>query len=260
MNTNKKWSLSGFVLLAWAMTLAGCGGGGGSGSSTQVAKATAEGIYGGTLTGSASNYFQLAVLENGEFWAMYGMRTANVFGVAGFIQGSGTSNDGTFTAADTKDFGFNPAVASPINATYNAAAKTIAGTVSAPNGPVTFTGGPIVGSSYDYNAPAILAAISGSWATATTIGESVAINIAATGTFSAVSNNGCNFSGIVTPRPSGKNVFTVSLTFGAAPCGLLGQSSTGIAIAYPLNSGQTQLLISVVDSTRTRGTVVLGVR
>lgn len=247
------------MLLACAITFAGCGGGGG-GSGTAAAKPTAEGVYGGTLTGSASNAFQLLVLENGEFWAMYGIRTANLFGVAGFIQGSGTSNSGAFTASDTKDFGLNPAVAAPTSATYNATAKTISGTVSAPGGAVTFSGGPIVGSTYNYNAPAILTAISGTWPTTSLTGESVAITIASTGIFTAVSSLGCNFSGTVTPRPSGKNVFTVSLTFGAAPCALPSQSASGIAVAYPLNNGQTQLLIAAVDSTRTQGTAAFGTR
>ena len=204
------------------------GGGGGGGSSTPAAKPTAEGVYGGALTGSASTAFQLLVLENGEFWPMYGAMTASVFGVAGFFQSSGTSNNGAFTATDAKDLGVNPAVTSPISATYNATAKNISGTVFAPGGPVTFSGGPIAGSTYDYNAPAILTSVSGSWVTTSLTGGSVAVNIASTGTFSAVSSSGCNFSGTVTPLPSGKNVFTVSLTFGAAPCALPGQSATGL--------------------------------
>ncbi len=236
--------------------LAACGGGGDSGTTGP----TAEGVYGGTLTGSTSTAFQLLVLENGEFWAMYGTRTSTFFGVAGFIQGSGTSNNGSFTSSNTKDFGFVPARAGSTTATYDAAAKTISGSVTASGGSVGFSGGPIPGSLYNYNNPATLSTITGSWTTSTLTGESVAINIASNGSFAASSSAGCNFSGTVTPRASGKNVFNVSLTFGAAPCALAGQPATGIAVAYPLANGQTQLLVAVVDSGRTAGTAAFGTR
>jgi hypothetical protein len=239
-------------------TLIACGGGGDGGTSTGP---SAEGVYGGTLTGSTSNAFQLLVLENGEFWAMYGTQTSNFFAIAGFIQGSGTSNNGSFASSNTKDFGFSPARAGSTSATYNAAAKTIAGTVTATGGgSVSFSGGPVPGSLYNYNSAAALSTVSGSWSTTTLTGESVAITIAASGSFTASSGAGCNFGGTVTPRASGKNVFNVALNFGSAPCALAGQSATGIAVAYPLANGQTQLVVAVVDGTRTAGTAAVGTR
>ena len=243
-----------------AIGLAACGGGGGGGGGAPNAGATAEGVYGGTLTGSTSSDFELLVLENGEFWSLYGTQTPTFFGVAGFVQGSGTSNNGTFTSSNTKDFGFTPALAGNTNATYNATAKTISGTVSGSSGTVGFSGGPIAGSLYDYNAPASLSTVVGLWSTTTLTGESVAVNISADGTFTAVSGLGCNFSGVITPRPSGKNVFNVSLTFGAAPCALPNQPASGIAVTYPLASGPTQLIVAVVDSARTTGAATFGTR
>lgn len=236
--------------------LVACGGGGDSGSSG----ATAEGVYGGTLTGSTSSAFQLLVLENGEFWAMYGTRTSTFFGVAGFIQGSGTSNNGSFTSSNTKDFGFAPARSGSTSATYDATAKTISGTVTSAGGSVGFSGGPIPGSLYNYNTAATLNTIAGSWSTTTLTGESVSLTIASNGSFTASSGTGCVFSGTVVPRASGKNVFNVALTFGAAPCALAGQAATGIAVAYPLANGQTQLLVAVVDGARTVGTAAFGTR
>ena len=238
--------------------LASCGGGGGDSPATTGP--TAEGVYGGTLTGSTSSAFQLLVLENGDFWAMYGTQTPSVFGVAGFIQGAGSSNNGSFTSSDTKDFGRNPAVAGATTATYNATAKTIFGTVTGAAGTVSFSGGPIAGSLYNYDTPASLSTISGAWSTTILTGESLAIDIAASGTFTATSGLGCNLSGTVTPRPSGKNVFNVSITFGPAPCALAGQSVTGIAVAYPIASGKTQLIVAATNSGRTVGTAAFGTR
>jgi hypothetical protein len=258
MNEHKNPGRKSVAAVICAIGLAACGGGGGD--SNPAAGSTAEGVYGGTLTGSSSSAFQLLVLENGEFWAMYGTQTSTVFGVAGFIQGSGTSNNGSFTSANTKDFGLVPAVAGSTSATYNATAKTITGTVTATGGTVGFSGGPIPGSLYNYDAPASLATVSGAWSTTSLAGETVAINIAGTGSFTAASSLGCNFSGSVAPRSSGKNVFNVSLTFGAAPCALPSQPATGIAVAYPLASGQTQLIVAVTNSGRTVGTAAFGAR
>lgn len=246
------------------LALVACGGGGGDAPATAVVApvgtTTAEGVYGGTLTGSTSSQFEALFLENGEYWTLYGTSTPAAFGVAGFVQGSGTSNNGSFTSANARDFGFAPAVAGSLSATYNTTTKTISGTVSSATGSVTFSGGPIPGSLYNYDSAASLASVSGVWSTMSANGETVALNVASNGTFTAAGSSGCSFSGTVTPRASGKNVFNVSLTFGAAPCALPGQSGTGIALAYPLANGTSQLVVAAHDSTRTYGTAVFGTR
>lgn len=221
---------------------------------------SAEGVYSGTMTGSRSTAFEALVLENGDWWSVYGTKTSSIFSVAGFVQGSGTSNNGRFTSSNAKDFGFAPASAGTLNATYDATAKTISGTFSAGTQTGTFSGGPIAGSLYNYNTAAALTTVVGAWSTTSLTGEGVAINVASTGAFTAVSSLGCNFTGTITPRPSGKNVFNVAMAFGAAPCALPGQSATGIALAYPLTSGRTQLLVSAVDGTRSYGAAVFGTR
>lgn len=247
------------------LLLSGCGGGDGGGSATPAVKpvvitASAEGVYAGSLTGSRSTAFQMLVLENDEFYALYGTSTASVFAVAGFIQGQGVSSNGKFTSASAKDFGSSPASAGTVNATYDPSLKTAVGTFTASAGTVSFSGAPIAGSLYNYSTPASLATVTGFWTATGLSGEGVAFNVESNGTFNAVSSLGCRFSGTVLPRPSGKNVFNVALTFGAAPCALPGQAASGIALAYPVSGGKTQLLVSVTDSTRTNGTAVFGTR
>lgn len=247
------------IVVAISGLITACGGGGGSDPAPTTGP-SAEGVYGGTLTGSASNAFNLLVLENGDYWSLYGVQGATVFTVAGFVQGTGSSNNGNFSSSNGKDFGFFPAVSGSVNATYNATAKTISGTTTNSSGSSTFNGGPIAGSLYNYDATATLSTVAGSWTTTSLTGETVTISIAAGGTFTAVSSGGCRFSGTVTPRASGKNVFNTSLTFGAAPCALPNQVATGIAVAYPLASGRTQLIVAVTDSARTVGAAVVGSR
>ena len=125
---------------------------------------------------------------------------------------------------------------------------------------MTFTGTPIIGSTYDYNAAANLALITGAW-TMTALDASV-INLTIAGNGAIVgSTGGCSFTGTLTPRASGKNVFNTSVTFGAAPCVLAGQTATGIGLTYLLAGGATrQLLIAGVDATRTTGTALFGTR
>ena len=102
--------------------LAGCGGGGGDSQSPKPGP-SAEGVYGGTLTGSTSTAFQLLVLENGDLWSLYGTQTPTQFSVSGFVQGSGTSNNGSFTSSNARDFGVTPAVTGTTTATYDATAS-----------------------------------------------------------------------------------------------------------------------------------------
>lgn len=249
-----------FSLVA-AAALTACGGGGNDAPVQPVQQATAEGVYAGTLTGStSSNAFELLVLENGDFWTLYGTQTPAAFFVSGFVQGNATSNNGTFTSNSAKDYGFAPAKPSNVNATYNTPAKTIAGTASNGLGTVSFNGGPIQGATYSYNSPANLSTLTGNWNVTALSGETIALNIGTTGQFGATGSSGCNFSGTITPRPSGKNVFNVSLSFGAAPCSLPGQSASGIAVAYPLTTGKTQLVVAVVDSSGQYGDGVVGTR
>jgi hypothetical protein len=252
--------ISASVLLA-CVALAGCGGSDDSQEMPEVVDGpSAEGAYLGALTSSQSSAFKLLILENGEFWTLYGNQYSDQFLVAGLIQGSGTSDNGNFTSSNAKDFGFAPALEAPVNATYDATAKTIKGAIKERTNVVNFNGGPLPVSQYNYNTAASLNNIAGSWTTQTTTGENVLVNIATAGTFSAVGSSGCRFSGTVTPRASGKNVFDTKMTFGPAPCALAGQAASGIALSYPLANGKNQLILAQVDSTRTYGLTAFGIR
>lgn len=143
---------------------------------------------------------------------MYGTQPSTLFYVANFVQGTGTSNNGTFTSSNARDFGFVPAMPATVNATYNASTPSISGTISATAGTVSFSGGAIPGSLYNYNTPASLSTVSGAWTLTEPTGERLALNVNAGGAFSAASSSGCNFSGTVTPRPSGKNLTSPSLS------------------------------------------------
>lgn len=222
--------------------------------------AKAEGVYSGTLTGSSSRDFGLLLLENGEFWSTYGIETGNTFLIAGFVQGTGTFRDGTFTSTDGRDFGVTPAARGSITARFSSNEDSFTGTGEVGGRSITVTGARPTASTYDYNAGASLAAITGAWNMRLLDESGVILNIAPSGAFTAT-NRGCSFSGVIAPRPSGKNVFDVNLTFGGPPCIRPGTTGKGIALTYKIqNSTQRQLFIVGTNPSRTEGTAMFGVR
>jgi hypothetical protein len=88
------------------------GGGDGGGSDAPAAPTTAEGLYRGTLSNSSTaSVFSAVVLEDRQFWSLYGNTVGGALVVGGHIQGQGTSSNGVFTSSTSKDFGFAPAIA-----------------------------------------------------------------------------------------------------------------------------------------------------
>jgi hypothetical protein len=248
-----------FYTIACAVAIAACGGGGSGDSDVDESTTSPEGVYVGKLSGSpTSTDFQMLILENNEVWSLYGIQSTASFGVLGFVQGSGTVGSGdTYTSPSAKDFGFSPGQNVAVNATYNSTTKTITGSTSSS---VSFSGGASGASLYSYSTAASLASTTGIWQLTSQAGEAISATFAPSGTFTATGSSGCTFGGTIAPRASGKNVFNLALTFGASPCALPGQTATGIALAYPLTTGQTQLILLGYDSTRTYGLWAFGAR
>jgi len=255
--------------IASTTLLAGCGGGGGDpgGSGPPPTSATAEGAYAGTATRTiavnappvvVSNDLQMLVLDDGTFWAVYGFTSGGVARIAGFVNGSGVSNNGTFTSSSTQDFGFSSPPSGSLTATY-AAKASMQGTVTDTTGNIAFNGTAVAASSYNYDVAASLQAVQGSWNMLTLVWAPATLTVSATGTL-AGSADGCSFTGTLTPSAKGKNYFVAALTYGAAPCTLAGQISTGIAVASTLADGRRQLAIVGVIPARTAGTALIGAR
>lgn len=254
---NKKIVAYSTVLLSMLVTA--CGGGSSTVSNTQVASLSAEGVYEGTI--SNGKIHNTLVLENDQFYTLYGTAiSGGGIAVAGFLQGTGKSNNGSFSSSDLKDFfGNGTVVSGSLNASYIAKAN-LNGTLTEGNNTVTFTGtSPLKNSLYVYDSAANLADINGAWSLTDLQGIPVAINITENGTLTG-SSNGCSFSGTIKPRASGKNVFDLAFVFGASPCRLAGQPANGIALNYLISSGKRQLILAGTDALRTSGAGLLGTR
>jgi hypothetical protein len=239
--------------------LCACGGGGGDTPPSAPPSVSAEGAYAGTMTGSANNSFQLVVLEDGSYWGLYGILSGSTLYLTGFLQGTSSVSGNQLTSTDLKDFGVTPPAGGTINATVTPSSSSISGTAAFSNGSVTFSGNPPAAGTYVYSSTPSLSTLAGSWSmSALGSGASVSVTAQANGSFTAVSS-GCTVTGTMSPRPSGKNVFNVSLTSGPSPCAAPGTTMTGIALSYPAN-GQTRLIVAATNAARTQGLAVIGQR
>lgn len=247
--------LTATLAMPLTLVLAACGGGGGGGETPPPPPppqtAGAEGFWSGT----ASSGFSIlgAVLENGEYWVMY-----YAGGVLyGLVQGNGTWNNGNFTSTNGLDFNIGGTVTPvAVSGSYRERAS-LQGLVTPQAGgtPVTFTAAYEVA----YETPATLAAVSGVWRGRLIDGETYTINVAANGAFTGAGSSGCTFRGSAVPRPSGKNVYNLTVTFNGGVCALGTQTLSGIAVAT--GSGASQLLYAAaLNATRSAGYLTISTR
>jgi hypothetical protein len=241
-----------------AFTLAGCGGGGGDsgGSQSSNPPVSAQGAWQGT---SSTGYtLNLIALENNEMWAIFGNQTTNALLVVGFDKVVGTITGNTFNGTGREYYYNGTTAAGTVKATITPN-TSIVGTVSSSIGSASFSTTPIPQANFDYNRAAQITDIFGSWTGTLLNGSGAVVSVSNTGNI-AGSSGGCIFSGTATPRPSGKNIFNVSLNFGTVPCALPNQTVSGIGLAYKTTTGKTQLIVGLTDATNTIGTAFFAQR
>ncbi|MGE4050188.1 MAG: CARDB domain-containing protein [Piscinibacter sp.] len=221
---------------------------------------SAEGVYGGALTGGPYPAFRLLVLENGEYWGLYGAGAGSSFRAAAFFQGTGTYNGGVFSSADLRDFGSLPPVSGSAAISVNATSGAIAGTANVGASALSLSGGPITDIPYEYLLAPSPTSIEGDWGLDGSTGDRIIVTVQNGGNFTGRSTLGCELSGTIVPRPSGKNVFDVTVNFGPSPCLLANQSARGIALVHRRADGWTQMTLAVVNPSRSAGLSASGFR
>lgn len=236
--------------------LAGCGGGGdGSGSTPAVPKA--EGAYSGTT--SRGYDIGVVVLDDDTVWAYYSVGNL----VYGFVHGVGTSANNAFSMPSIRDYYF------PTVTTYSGSATgsyvprvSVQGTLQySGQTPMTFSATTAAVVGYSYDQPATSGAAVGTWSgTVGPTGETATVTVGTTGALNAMTSSGCTFTGMASPRASGKNVYDVTITFGPSPCLLANATVTGIGVITVPTAGVTQLLAAVVNPSRTTGLAFVGTK
>ena len=245
------------LAMSGVLALAACGGGGSSSTATLPA-ASAEGLWSGST--STSRSVTAIVLDNGSYWLLYSVPRVNAV-VAGFIQGSGSALNGSFSSSDGVDFnlegqGINNAT---LAASY-VARQSFNGSVSyaSANPPFTFT------SSYnaDYDQTPSLSAIAGSYAGIASVAggtEAATIAISAQGVIAGtgLTASGCQFVGTAVPRAKG-NLYDLSvLVSGGGACANGTSAVTGIAY---FDAGSKRLYLAALNKSRSNGLSFVGIK
>lgn len=219
----------------------------------QNAPPGAEGAYRSALPGSGNTHIDAVVLENDEYYAVYGRTSPSQFIVSNFIHGTGISGATAFTSTNMLDFGPKPPAAPTAGSLSAAYAPNVSmtGSIVIPAGTIPLNGTKAaLAPFYDYAAPANLADVAGTWRMNERTGN-LATVVVNGGSFTGTSTTGCSFTGTLEPRAGNKNVFNATITYGAAPCAMAGQTVSGIAMTYLFNAGATrQLMVLGKNSAR----------
>lgn len=254
MKTTTPFMFKAFAM-SWMLVLTACGGGGGSGTAA-VSIANAQGLWNGST--STSRSVTGIVLDDGTYWLLYSV--PNVSGlIAGFVQGTGTSLNGSFSSSDAIDFNFSGQGVN--NATVSASyitKQSFNGSVSYPslNAPFTFT------SSYnsDYDQTPNLTVVAGNYlgiASIANSNEAATFIISAQGVVAGTgATSGCQYGGLVKPRTKG-NLYDVSLVISGGACATGTSAVTGIGY---FDTGSKRLNLAALNKSRTIGMSFTGIK
>jgi hypothetical protein len=239
------------------LVFASSSGSGGGGTTTG---AKLDGAYEGTVVnGADAPRITMLALENDEIWLHYGAGTTSLTTLEGVALINGTSSNGSYASSSLIDFPGNEAIGSgsltgtyvnrtSFNGSIQIVGQTGAGTVSATALPTT---------RYNYDQAASVSAIVGTWPIVTASNEPGTMSVAANGTFTGTLG-GCTLGGTLVPRPSGKNVFNLSINFtGPGDCTF---TASGIAYSTISTTGSTILWLGLANAARTDGGSLRGQR
>jgi hypothetical protein len=235
-----------FAALGLTVLLAACGGGGDS-SPAPAPTTTAEGFWGGTASTGVS--VALAILENGETWGVY----TSSGSIVGALYGNTTSS-GTTLSGSGKDFNIPSRTVSSASYSGTFTAKSTMNVTTSAGG--SFSG--IYDTAYDQ--PASLAAVTGTFSgvgvSGTSPVQAVSVAISPSGAITVPASLGCSAAGTATPRPSGKNIFNVTVTFTGSNCALGNGASTS-GVAY-YDAATRRVLVMAMNAAKSDGFIYLG--
>lgn len=238
------------VLAAAVLLTTACGGGGGGGDSDGPASTVSpvSGAWQGT-TASGSTLSAL-VLDDGTLWvkgsgpgAQQSLLRATLQADSGQLNASNVlyflQQSPTTAIADRGSLQGSYQAASSMTATLTTQSLGV-------GGPYTLT--PMPASTYDYARAASLGDIAGNWL----MDAGLSVTVSASGNLTGHDSvSGCGISGNAAPHPSGKNVFNLSITFGAA-CSIPNTTLTGVALTTGSGASARLLTMGLHDA----GTVV----
>ncbi len=217
-----------------------------------VVRTTAEGSWEGPLANGA--WFSGVILDDGSYWFVY-ERSATDETIAGVMQGTGVSSNGTFTSTSGIDINFDNHIvtAGSLSGTYTPQ-KSFGGTVVRGSGPTTFS---LLYES-DYDQPINLAAVAGTYGgIAANAVEFIpaTVTVTASGALTGIASD-CRYTGTVAPRGS-TSMLNVTIGFSGQGCPLAGTTASGIGSYDQIAQ---RLFIGVINAARTDGALFVGIK
>ena len=232
--------------------LSACGGGGGGGSSSSTpapANVSAAGVWTGIALPSGYE-LNLVVMPNNTLYSLFGTPISGGLSVLGVDFGSVTSSGSAFSGSFKEYYYNNTSTTGTTSGTVVANTSLSGTSVFANGGTGSYALIPLTAGGYNFNTPAVLSTITGSWVGSLLTGVATTVTISSNGTLTG-SGAGCTFTGTIAPDSSGVNVFATTITYGSG-CPSVGLVETGITLSYITTSG-TRQLVSMVSSSTTGG-------
>jgi hypothetical protein len=267
MNAFRAQQRRSFGALVIAALLTACGGGGGdnddSGNGTPsvpVQGFAAQGAWSGTDAPDGDAVYVL-VLEDGTVWGYSGVADSGGFSIDTLYQGALSANGNELSGSDLRAFDLETGDAAVVGLRASLASTTLTLTASVAGEVTSTTAAMSLPSTlYNYNQPARLSDLAGTWSGTFTTGDSGSLVVDANGGISGTTEGGCSVTGTATTRASGKNVFNVDLRFGAAPCARPNGTASGVAVIEQVDATQRQLSVTVISPNRDAMDAFFGVR
>jgi hypothetical protein len=231
------------------LTTGGCG----EPITLSLSEGTAEGLWAGST--NTGRTLTAAVLDDGTYYLFYSTAT-DLNLIAGVVQGTGVSSEGTFSSSDARDFGIGvPVRSATVSATY--------GVRQFLNGSVTYSGGGALSFSTSYNSAydttppvASLTGVYTGQAGSSGGQQQATVTVQLDGSFTGSEANGCTFTGSATPRLRG-NVFDQRITFGGPPCFFAGSTFRGIVF---FDAATFRLHAAAPNGARTDAAIFSGIK
>ena len=239
MHMQRKWSSGVLFSLLFTLLLTACSSGGGDSATPVVSAGTAEGLWTGTMTGRT---VKGAVLDDGTYWFLYSA-VGNPALMAGTLQGNGSTQNGTFASLNGLDFSneLEEKFAVTVTGPY-VMQQDLSGTATYPGGgQLTFTSTfnsensvtPVIANVADtysgsvFGFPHTITVDLSGTITVTTppnTGYTTGVSVDVSGI-----ELGCDFTGTLTPRSQGGNMYDIVLTPSANASRCAPGSFTGVA-------------------------------
>jgi hypothetical protein len=165
-----------------------------------------------------------------------------------------TTSSGTTLSGSGKDFNIPSRTVSSASYSGTFTAKSTMNVTTSAGG--SFSG--IYDTAYDQ--PASLAAVTGTFSgvgvSGTSPVQAVSVAISPSGAITVPASLGCSAAGTATPRPSGKNIFNVTVTFTGSNCALGNGASTS-GVAY-YDAATRRVLVMAMNAAKSDGFIYLG--